>query len=185
MSEILKRLIGPIPERTIPATGEPFAHPGGPAPAWGGYAPIRIDCRADLLRSDIAELAATLPGATVWRAHTSGTILLRVAPGHAAATWYVACPARDTARAVSIGVDAIRDAGTSDGLGLTAAEHDEAERVAAGKVSPWAYQLGDREISPFARARFEALGVADEPICGGPAEDGPNFVARGPRPGAP
>lgn len=28
MIETLTRLLGPIPERTIPATGEPFARPG-------------------------------------------------------------------------------------------------------------------------------------------------------------
>lgn len=144
MPETLTRLIGPIPEHHIPATGEPFAHPGGPAPAWGGYAPIRIDASPELLRPDIAELAATLPGATVWRAHTTDTILLRVAPGHTAAAWYVACPARDTRRAVDIARDAQRDGWSVADLGLTEGEmaardggaEDEGDREIVWRVTP-------------------------------------------------
>ena len=184
MSETMTRLIGPIPEIHRPASGEPFAHPGGPAPAWGGYAPIRIDAPLSALRADIAELAATHPGATVWRAHTTDTILLRVAPGHAAAVWYVLAPARDTARAVAIGLGAIHVGGGSvderDALvdAMTTAECAEVARVLGGGVTPWAFYPDDVEMTAFARARFAAMGVLGEPISGGPAECGPDFVER-------
>lgn len=178
MPEILTRLLGPIPERTLPATGEPFAHPGGPAPVWGGYAPIHIDAPADMLRPDIAALAAQLSGATVWRSHTTGTVLFRVAPGHSAAEWYVACPERDTFRAVAIAADAVYHGFVA---GLTPAELAEVERVLSGGSPPWAYRPDDADLPDFVRARFAALGITDEPICGGPAEDGPDYVERPPR----
>ena len=184
MSETLTRAIGPIPEIHRDASGEPFAHPGGPAPVWGGYAPIRIDASPDLLRPDIAELAATHPGATVWRAHTTDTVLLRVGPGHSAAVWYVLAPARDTGRAVAIGMDVIHDGWSSpaerDALlaSMTTAECAEVARVLGGGVTPWAFYPDDAEMTAFARARFAAMGITCEPISGGPAEDGPDFVER-------
>ena len=40
----LTRLIGPIPASYCSSVDEGvFAHPGGPAPRWGGYRPLPVE----------------------------------------------------------------------------------------------------------------------------------------------
>lgn len=134
MSEILTRLIGPIPASYCsPVEGDVFAHSGGPAPRWGGYAPILMDVPLSWLSPEILAVA-TSPG-TCWgsegrsirgplyRAHTTDTLLLLAADG-----WYVAAPARPSRRAVTIAVEALKDGAKVLG-GLLAEEVAEAVRI--------------------------------------------------------
>lgn len=78
MSATTTRWFGPIESYTAePSDFEPFEHPGGPAPALGGYLPVK---------GDDGE----------WRAHTAETPL-RYVEGQ----WWVGAPAeRATQRAV-------------------------------------------------------------------------------------
>jgi hypothetical protein len=97
------RWIGPIPEILVPGREDCdlWYHPGGPAPAWGGYCPI--------------------PEGTVswhsrwgwetdrWTAHTCDTRLRRTKHG-----WYVEAPIRRANRCLVIAEDALRAGRTRD-----------------------------------------------------------------------
>lgn len=135
MSEILTRLIGPIPASyTSPVYEGVFTHPGGPAPMWGGYSPILLDVPLSWLSPEIQALV-TQPGTcwgsegcslrgAIYRAHTTDTLLVLAADG-----WYVAAPSRPCRRAVTIAVDALRDGSVV--CGLLSEEATEAVRIHA------------------------------------------------------
>lgn len=134
MPEILTRLIGPIPASYCsPVEGDVFAHPGGPAPRWGGYAPLPVEVPLSWLSAEVQALV-TQPGTcwgsegrslrgTIYRAHTTDTLLMLAHDG-----WYVAAPARPCRRAVIIAVEALKDGATVPG-GLLAEEATEAVRI--------------------------------------------------------
>lgn len=133
MSEIPTRLIGPIPTNyTSPVDDGVFAHPGGPAPRWGNYAPILVEVPLSWLGAEVQALV-TQPGTcwgaeghslrgAIYRAHTTDTLLILAADG-----WYVAAPARPCRRAVTIAVEALRDGAVV--CGLLAEEAAEAVRI--------------------------------------------------------
>ncbi len=136
MSEIPARLIGPIPTSyTSPVDDGVFAHPGGPAPRWGNYAPILVQVPLSWLSVEVQALV-TQPGTcwgaeerslrgAIYRAHTTDTLLILAADG-----WYVAAPARPCRRAVTIAVEALRD-GAEVPAGLLQEEASEAQRIYA------------------------------------------------------
>ena len=136
MPEILTRLIGPLPASYCsPVDDGVFTHPGGPAPRWGGYAPLRVDAPFSWLSADIQALV-TEPGTrwnlegrfqrgALFQAHTTDTLLILAADG-----WYVAAPARPCRRAVTIAVEALKDGAVV--CGLLAEEAAEAQRIHAG-----------------------------------------------------
>ncbi len=124
------RWVGPIPtifiEKGPGKPGDTFYHPGGPAPKWGGYSPVRTD----LDWAKFCELA--LAGKTAqlwddqWSAHTAETRLKFSPEG-----WYVECPAdRLAMRCVYIAEAALRDGTSRDELlqlGITEEEIAKAE----------------------------------------------------------
>lgn len=132
----LTRLIGPIPTSYCsPVEDDVFAHPGGPAPRWGGYAPILVEAPLSWLSIEVQALV-TQPGTcwssegrslrgTIYRSHTTDTLLILAADG-----WYVAAPARPCRRAVTIAVEALKD-GDKVPAGLLAEEIAEAQRIHA------------------------------------------------------
>lgn len=169
MSEIPTRLIGPIPASyTSPVEDDVFAHPGGPAPRWGGYAPILMDVPLSWLSPEILAVVSS-PG-TCWgsggrsirgplyRAHTTDTLLIR----EGSERWYVAAPARPCRRAVTIAVEALRDG--SKVCGLLSEEAAEAQRIHAGGGAthrarlPWETESAepvDGEVEIFRRTPDE------------------------------
>lgn len=170
----LTRLIGPIPASYCsPVEEGVFAHPGGPAPAWGGYSPLQVDVPLSWLSPEIQDLV-TQPGTcwgsegqslrgTLFQAHTTDTLLVLAADG-----WYVAAPARPCRRAIVIGLDALR-AGAPLPSGLLDIERAEAERIqAAGgqgysarlawdpEPEPWPTEPGsDEDVTVFVRREEE------------------------------
>ena len=143
MSEILTRLIGPIPASYCsPVEDDVFAHPGGPAPRWGGYAPLPVEVPLSWLSAEIQALVTqegtcwgnegrSLRG-VLFRAHTTDTLLLLAYDG-----WYVAAPARPCRRAVTIAVEALKDGAVV--CGLMAEEAAEAVRIhREGGAAHWA-----------------------------------------------
>lgn len=126
--ETVTRLLGPIPAGTDmepSAEGDMWQHPGGPRPAWGGYAPIAVDEAGEqALREQRPDVVRLLAGdfSGVYTAHTTETILME-----RAGAWYVLCPERPCRRAVVIACDALRE-GRRDALaGLIGLRPDEAE----------------------------------------------------------
>lgn len=137
------RLIGPIPASYCsPSPEEPFAHPGGPTPAWGGYRAVPVVAPPELLRPEVADL---LTRGRLYSALTTGTALVLAHDG-----WYIAAPDRPTRRAITVAVDALHDGGEIPG-GLLPVEEEQARACfAAGRrahrwtlpwepVEPWAY----------------------------------------------
>jgi len=142
----LTRLIGPIPASYCsPVEGDVFAHPGGPAPRWGGYSPLPVEVPLSWLSPEIQSLvtqSGTCWGpegrsirGTVYTAHTTDTLLVLATDG-----WYVAAPARPCRRAVTIAVDALRDGATVPD-GLLAEEAAEAVRIYAEGGSTYRARL--------------------------------------------
>lgn len=141
--EPVTRILGPIPAGTDmepSAEGDMWQHPGGPQPAWGGYAPIAVDevgeqaLRAQ--RPDVVRLVAGDFSGVYW-AHTTSTILVR-----RGGAWYVLCPERPSRRVVVIACDALRE-GRRDALasliGLRPDEAEAAEKLHAERQGGRAY----------------------------------------------
>jgi len=142
----LTRLIGPIPASYCsPVEGDVFAHPGGPAPRWGGYSPLQVDVPLSWLSSEIQSLV-TQPGTcwgpegrsirgTLFQAHTTDTLMVLATDG-----WYVAAPSRPCRRAVTIAVEALKDGAAVPG-GLLPEETAEALRIHAEGGSTYRARL--------------------------------------------
>lgn len=156
----LTRLIGPIPASYRPRVEDnAFTHPGGPAPAWGGYSPLPVFVPLSWLSAEVQALV-TQPGTcwgsegrslrgAIYRAHTTDTLLVLAYDG-----WYVGAPARPCRRAVTIAVEALKD-GAKVPTGLLVEEVTEAQRIhAEGGAThrahlPWEAQepvVSDTEI---------------------------------------
>jgi hypothetical protein len=123
------RWIGPIPEmyRDETAPDDPWAHPGGPAPAWGGYSPVPVELTAEEWEAADADALARV---RLWRAQTSPTRLLRTEREE----WYVEAPRRHSRRCVEIAIRAIwdgRDEREILALGISRSEIDAARRECA------------------------------------------------------
>lgn len=141
--EIVTRLLGPIPSGTDmepSAEGDMWQHPGGPRPAWGGYAPIAVDEDGEqALREQRPDVVRLVAGdfSGVYTAHTTGTVLIE-----RGGVWYVLCPERPSRRAVVIACDALRE-GRRDALahliGLRPDEAEQAEKLHAERQGGRAY----------------------------------------------
>lgn len=140
--ETVTRLLGPIPAGTdiVADDSDMWQHPGGPRPAWGGYAPIAVDEAGEQAlreqRPDVVRLLAGDFTSAYW-AHTTGTILIE-----RGGSWYVLCPERPSRRAVVIACDALRE-GRRDALasliGLRPDEAEQAEKLHAERQGGRAY----------------------------------------------
>ena len=118
------RWIGPIPSVDLEDDDDDAAyyHPGGPAPAWGGYRPVPVHMTWGAFK---AAAAAEVAAIVAWKAHTTETRLALTVEG-----WYVEAPDdRASYRCTRIAIGAIQD-GRSDteilALGISAAEIDSA-----------------------------------------------------------
>lgn len=141
----LTRLIGPIPASYCSSVDEGvFAHPGGPAPRWGGYCPLPVEVPLSWLSAEVQTLV-TQPGTCwgpdgrslrgqIYRAHTTDTLLVQAHDG-----WYVAAPARPCRRAVTIAVEALKDGAVV--CGLLSEEATEALRIHAEGGSTYRARL--------------------------------------------
>ena len=141
--ETVTRLLGPIPAGTDmepSAEGDMWQHPGGPRPAWGGYAPIAVnEAGEQVLREQWPDVVRLVAGnfSGVYMAHTTGTVLIE-----RSGAWYVLCPERPSRRAVVIACDALRE-GRRDALasliGLRPDEAEQAEKLHAERQGGRAY----------------------------------------------
>lgn len=136
------RLIGPIPRSYCPPSeGEPYAHPGGPAPQFGGYRPVPYAAPLAWLSPEFRELAER---GRLYRAHTTDTALVLCPDG-----WYVAAPDRPTRRAVTIAADMLRVLGEIPG-GLLPEEEEQARACFEAGVQSHRWPLPWEPVEPWA-----------------------------------
>lgn len=156
--------IGPIPSVIFPAdvyarTPDCFWHPGGPAPKWGGYRPVRGDMAWHEF-CDRAESQRTLTdfGAR-WRPHSSESTTELV---YGPEGWLVSRPDPDRVcqRAVTIARDAVRElVAHLLGIGIRQEEIDAA--LAPEPSAPAKYEMPagapDDALSVMVRSPRRAL----------------------------
>lgn len=139
------RLIAWIPSVDVAPQDGVHDHPGGPAPAWGGYRPV-FDVDTER-----------------WRAHTSDTELVRRASD---GRWGIYAPERVSWRAVQIARDAHRDgrlallSGLLPGEILAAMTPGATREDAEWAQNLWAARLAGTtvEFEAGARALLHAMG---------------------------
>lgn len=174
--ETVTRILGPIPAGTdiIADDSDMWQHPGGPRPAWGGYAPIPVDEAGEqALREQRPDVVRLVAGdfAGVYTAHTTGTVLIE-----RSGAWYVLCPERPSRRAVVIACDALRE-GRRDALasliGLRPDEAEQAEKLHAERQGGRAYcaSLPWEPVQQYApAAQTEEIEIIRRPVAEGDEE---------------